>query len=803
MSNLWLDIRYSLRTMLRTPVFTITVILTLAIGIGANTAMFGILNTALIQPLPFEEPDRLVLGYTTRNGSTGFSAVSAPDYFDYRGQADAFASLAAVRFTGDMTVIGRGDPERVTETVISVDLLPTLGLAPRMGRNFTPGEARRLAGVVLVSHGYWLRRFGGDPGAVGQTLLINGAPNTVIGVMPAAFRLPDEVDVFFPMSNDLGEHLARRFHNWRLIGRLKPEVTLEQARGETAVISQRLEATYPVSNRNKALSLSPLRDYYVSDDRASLFALMGAVALVLLIACANVAGLLLARGAARRRELSVRAALGASRGRLVGQLLTESLVVALFSAAGGLLLAGWMQQLLLWVTPLDSLGVNGIETDATVLLFALGLSLLTALVFGAAPALRGARVSPAADLHSGVRATESRAGTRLRTLLAVGQIALSLVLLAEAGLLIRSLSNLQAAELGFQPDNLLTAAIQLPDSSYPEAADRARFHRAFLEKARAVPGVEGAGLINLLPIREPRNNTRVWPLGQEPPDQGDSTWGFTRTVMPGYFETMGIPLLAGRAIDERDQEATVKVAVVNERLARDLYPDTNPIGRKFVVDRVTGEPEALEIAGVVRDVRLLGLGTDDAPIYYAAYPQSTPSTMQLAVRTSGDPSFVVGPLRAALRKIDPDIPLAGIITMDQLIGQSLTDRRIVTGLLLVFSGAAVLLAALGLYGVLAFYVGRHVHEISVRMALGASVRGVLGMIVARGMKVVAAGLLIGIAASFAAVRLMGHLLYNVPTADPLTLAAAVSLFAAVGFLACLIPAHRAAQTDPALTLRSE
>jgi putative ABC transport system permease protein len=803
MSNLWLDIRYGVRSMFRTPVFTLTVILTLAIGIGANTAMFGILNTALFRPLPFPEPDRLVFGHTSWNGSGSFALVSAPDYWDYRDHTQAFSSLAAVGFSTEVTVTGRGDPERVVSAAMSVDMLPTLGVRPQPGRNFSAAEAKPDSRVVLISNGYWMRRLGGARDIIGQALVLNGNPQTVVGVTPAGFRLTDDVDVWFPMADDAGSHLARRFHNWFLVGRLKPGATLTEARSQVDVISKRLTEDYPESNENKALGLVTLHDYYVNDDRASLLALMGAVALVLLIACANVAGLLLARGATRRHEFGIRSALGASRGRLTGQLLTESMAIALISAGGGVLLAGWLQQVLLQVTPLDSLGVRGTQIDSTVLLFALGLSLATAVLFGMAPAFRGGQVNPAADLRPGARTTETRSGSRLRTVLAVGQISLSLVLLAGSGLLIRSMLNLQRTDLGFNPDNLLTAELQLPSSSYPESEERARFHRAFLKNVRALPGVQAASVINLLPVREPRNNTAVWAFGKELPEINGRNSAFIRMVMPGYFETMEIPLLAGRTIEERDQTDTTEVAVINEELAGVLYPDANPVGRKFVIDWPGNEPEVREIVGVVGNVRLQGLGGRNVPAFYAPYPQVATGTVQLAVRAGGDPNLLVGPLRAALKEMDQDIPLSGALTMKQFIGRSLTDRRIVTGLLLVFASIAVVLAALGLYGVLAFYVGRHVHEIGVRMALGASVREVLLMVVGRGMRVVGVGLGIGIVGSFAAVRLIGHLLYGVPAADPLTLAVAVGFFALVALLACLIPARRATQVDPALTLRSE
>jgi predicted permease len=792
--------------MARRPGFSLTVVLALGIGIGANTAMFGILNAALIRPLPFPEPDRLVFGYTIFDGGPGLGFVSAPDYFDCRDEADAFESLAALSwYETQSTISAVGSAERVNSGVVSFDLFPTLGVAPALGRGFGPEDARPGApAAAIVSHGLWQRRLGGSPEAVGSALNVNGQPHTVVGVMPAGFRIRNDTDLWTPMVDDPASHLPRRMHNWNMVGRLAPGVSLEQARAQVDAIGRRLQEAYPGSNRNKTLGLTSLHDALVRDDRDSLLALMAAVALVLLIACANVAGLLFARGCTRRRELAVRSALGGSGGRLARQLLTETAVLAVTAGLVGLLLASWLQAVLLRVTPLESLGGAEIGVDATVLLFALALSVVTALVSGLAPALRSGRARPAVDLHAGARTTDTRAGTRARAALITGQVALSLVLLVSAGLLIRSLDRLRAVDLGFRTERLLTAELELPPARYADGAQRARFATTLLERTRALPGVEAAGLISLLPVREPRNNSRVWAPHAPPREDAPPTLAFIRSVLPGYFEAMGIPLLTGRDIDEGDGEGTGEVIVVNASLVRSLFPDRDPLGHEIVVDYPGSDPAPARIVGVVGDVHIAGPRFPTAPVLYASFLQrQTDAEMQLAARTAGESEAAVGALRALVRELDPEVPLSEVASMDHFLGRWLSDHRIVTALVSVFAVLAVLLAALGLYGMLSFYVGQRTREIGVRMALGAAAREVVEMVVRRGMRLVLIGVALGLAGSWGAARLLGHLLHGVPPTDPITLGGSALIFLAVGLFACLVPAWRATRVDPALSLGAE
>jgi putative ABC transport system permease protein len=806
MTGFWQDVRVGLRTMVQRPGFTLAVVLALGIGIGANTAMFGILNAALIRPLPFPEPDRLVFGYTIFDGGTGLGFVSAPDYFDCRDEADAFESLAATSwYDTQSTVSGSGSAERVNSSVVSFDLFPTLGVSPVLGRGFGPEDAKPGApAVAVVSHGLWQRRLGGSPEAIGSALNVNGQPYTVVGVMPGGFRIRSDTDLWTPMVDDPASHLPRRMHNWNMVGRLRPGVTLEQARAQVDAIGRRLQQEYPGSNRNKGLGLTSLHDALVSSDRDSLIALMAAVALVLLIACANVAGLLLARGSTRRRELAVRAALGGSWGRLARQLLTETAVLAAAAGVAGLLLASWLQVILLRVTPLESLGVTEIGMDATVLVFALALSVTTALVSGLVPALRSGRAHPAVDLHAGARTTDTRAGTRARAALITGQVALSLVLLVCAGLLIRSLGRLHAVDLGFQTDRLVTAEIELPPARYTNTAQRASFATTLLERTRALPGVRHAGLITLLPLREARNNTGVWVPHAPPTEDAPPTSVFIRSVLPGYFEAMGVPLLSGRDIGEGDGEDTGEVIVVNASLVRSLFPDRDPLGHDVVIDYPGSDPATARIVGVVGDVRLAGPRFPAPPVLYASFLQrQTDAEMQLAVRTEGEPEVAVGPLRTLVRELDPEVPLTEVATMDHFLGRWLSDHRTVTALVSTFAVFAVLLAALGLYGMLSFYVGQRTREIGVRMALGAGARELLAMVVRRGMRLVLIGVALGVAGSWAAARLLGHLLHGVPPTDPATLGVSALVFLVVGLIACLLPAWRATRIDPALSLSAE
>lgn len=800
-----LDLRYALRMLLKSPGFAAAAVLTLAVGIGASTAMFSILNAVLLRPLPFAEPDRLVIGRATFPG-TRVNPVSAPDYRDYRDSSDVFQTpLAAIRgFPIQSAVTGGSEPERLASTSVSRDLFSTLGVQPLIGRTFTaeedqPGGAQ----AVLISYAYWQRRFGGSPQALGQALIIDGNSYTIVGIMPARFRFLLSVDLWFPMGADSVSRMARRFHNWILLGRLKPDASPEQAQSRMDAISQHLQAQYPDSNRNKGLSLVSLHSMLVERTRQTLLILMGAVGLVLLIACGNVAGLLVARGSARRREFAMRAALGASSRRILRQVLTESLLLAGAGALLGIGLAVLLQRLVVGVTPPAVFGGWDVKLDATVLGFAVLVSVLTALLFGIAPALRAGRGHTGGDLHAGTRATEAPGRIRLRGLLVAGQIALSLMLLVGSGLLLRTLAKLQGVELGFDPSNLMTTEIALAGPRYDDPARRVQFFTQLRDELRAAPDIRDAGSINLLPVREPRNNTSVWAAERYSGGRSSASTAYVRWVLPGYFEALKIPRLAGRTIQDSDRAITRPIAVINQSLARAQFGGANPLGRILLADLFGDQPVPLEVVGVVGDERMHGQAIDPRPAFYQPYFQVPARTMQVAIRARGTPAPAVEALRAAVRKLDANIALSEVISMEELIGRAAFNRRFVAGLLTGFAAVAVFLAALGLYGVLAFDVARRIQEIGVRMALGARASQVVGLFLRRGILLAGGGLVVGILASIAATRLLRNLLFQVPPNDGPTFVGAGLLFALIALLACLVPAWRAARVDPAVSLRVE
>jgi putative ABC transport system permease protein len=805
MSTVLQDIRYAIRTLVKEPGFTAVAILILAVGIGANVAMFSVTDAALLRTLPFPEADRLAMGRTTWSGRLARN-VSAPDYYDYRDQSEQLESLAAV-LSGSwagLTITGGEEPERVAGTLASVDLFTTLGVEPQLGRNFTAAEAELSAPwVVQISHGLWQRRFGGSPDVVGSTLVVDGLPVTIVGVMPAGFHLFYDVDVWIPMRDGGPATGVRRFHNWVLVGRLKPDVSLETAQAEIDVISAQLQEAYPESNENKGLNLTPLHSAIVENFRPSLIMLMAAIALVLLIACGNVAGLLLARGSSRGTELSIRAAMGASGGRLARQLLTESALIAVTAGTAGIVLAVWFQRLILQFISLDTLGVVEVGLPVPTLGFALALSVGTALVFGVAPAVSGSRANPAEQLKGGARTSAGSAATRLRSTLVVSQVALSVVLLIGSGLLMRSFAEIQAVDPGFATENVLAAGVNLPDGKYADVDSRVQFYDGLLEEIRAVPGVRSAGAISMLPIRDGYSNVGAWDP-QNPPDNTRRTrLAQHRRILPGYFEAIGIPLLAGRDVDRRDVADGERVLIINELMAQGLFGDEDPIGRPVAVDWGRDEPVLTRVIGVVGDVRMTRITSQPDWQMYYAYPQSAVTTMRLAIRTAGDPSLVTNAVRAILRARDPDIPLAGVGTMEQVIADSVSQTRVIMLTLTLFAWVAAFLAAIGLYSVLAYFVARRVHEIGIRVALGATRGRVVQLVLRRGLALVGIGLVVGIGGAIGVTRLIQEQLYGVAPTDLVTFAAVSVLFALVGVLACLMPGMRAARQDPVRALQAE
>ena len=802
-SNFRADVKGAWRLMLAHRAFSLVVVLTLAIGIGATTAMFGALEATMLRALPYADPDRLVMGRATFSGEVNPFA-SAYDYYDYREQSDAFESLAAyMGFAGKATVTGGESPERVDALFVSFDLFPTLGVGPAVGRGFT--EAEGVLGapdVAVVSHEYWQRRFGGAAAALGASLTVNGQPVTVVGVMPAGFRFMYDVDVWLPMRRDGQGAGARRWHNWIMVGRLKPGVTLAQAQEQVDVISARLEEQYPDSNRNKALQLDPLQSAIVEGQRPRLLTLMGAVGLLLLIACGNVAGLLIARGSARRTELAVRTALGASRGRMVAQLLTESLVLALAGGALGIALAYWLAGLLPAALGLGDLGIVRLGLGGPVLLFAVGLSLATGALFGVVPALQASSTRPARELATG-RSPEAAGSARVRSAVVAAQVAISVVLLVGAGLFIKSVARLLATDTGFAVDHLLTAEISLPPAQYGEQAGRIRFFEEVLDEVRALPGVRQAGMVSMLPLRNSGNNIYVWREGPKPAERDETNIAYTRVALPGYFEAIGIPLVLGRAIEHTDTADRPPVMVINQTMARGLFPDENPLGRRVAVDMGGEEPVVFEVVGVVGDALLNSISGSARQAMYHSYYQFPATTMRIAIRTEAVPESIAGSLRQLVWRRDPNLPVENLISMDALISEQVGPFRITATVVSLFSAVALLLAAIGLYGVLAFHVSQRRHEIGVRLALGAEPARVVRLVVGRGLWLVAAGLIVGVGGALAGGRLLDRLLYGVEATDLATYVTAAAVLVGVAVAACLVPAWRASRVDPSVALRVE
>ena len=798
------DLRFAARSLTKSSGFTALAVATLAIGIGASTAMFGTLEAVLIAPLPYEEPGRLVLARTTFGGRVN-STTSAPDYEDYRARSDAFDSLAVMfYFPVTMTLTGQQEAQRVKTQWVSFDLFRTLGVDPIAGRHFRADEERLEAPeVAIVSHALWQRLLGGRQTALGETLVLDGTAHTVVGVMPPGFRFYHDVDVW--LTYRLGSPYARgrQFHNFVPIGRLADGVMMAQAQGQVDAIAANLRAEYPETNENKGLLLVPLHEAMVSGASDSMVMLGVAVGLLLLIACANVANLLLAKGAPRGAELAVRAALGAGRARLVRQLLTESLVIAVLAGLVGAVLSVALQRVILDVVPVPALGIAEPGLSPLMLAFAVLAAVTTSLLFGTVPALSATPFELAGQLKGSARGGGSRGARRLRGALVVAQVALSVVLLIGAGLLVRSFFTLSAVDLGFDDERLLAAEVRLPAGEY-EGDRQEAFFVSLLERVAALPGVVGAGLVNQLPVRDPGNNIGVSDARIEAIEPGDAPLSYSRVVFPGYFETMGIRLLAGRDVGAGDTAGSPPVVVINETMASRLFAGESPLGQRI---RIGQSPDTHEVVGMVNDVLMDGPAYGADPAFYRPYAQSPQRTMRLAVRTAVEPTAVAPSLRAAIVDLDPDIPVQDqdLETMASIMARTpaVAQSRLAARSLGLFAVVALGLAGVGLYGVLAQYVSQRSREIGVRMALGARPVAVSRLILVHGLLLVGGGLLIGLAASLAGNRLLAQRLYGVSPSDPITHLGSAAFLLFVALVACMVPVWRAVRVDPLVTLRAE
>ena len=798
LSSILQDTRFGFRAVRSAPWLSLVTVVTLALGIGASVAMFGVLHGAFIRPLPFPDPDRLVVGRATvRDGLNPW--VAGADYYDYRNEADAFEDLAAILpFPLEMTFSGEGEAERISGNVVSPSLFPVLQFRPVLGRAFHPEEGLEGAeDVVVISHAFWQGRLGGDPGAVGTILPLDGSPFTVVGVLPQNFFFMIPADLWLPMRPDQYAAASRGSHNWYLVGRLKSGISLDQAQAGVDVISVRLQEAYPDTNQDKALLLTGLHRVLTEDYRTSVWILTCAVALVLLIACGNGAGILLARAPARRFELSVRTAMGAPRGRLIRQLLTESLALALFGGVLGTVLAVWFQKVMLEYLSMERLGLADAGLSLPILAAALGVSLLAGLLAGVYPALKSADTSLAEGLKTGNRG-RSDSGAGFRSGLVVAQVALSVILLAGSGLLVRSLSNLQALDPGFDARGLLTAEVQLPSGRYPDNSSQAGFFSTLHDELRGLPGVESAALTSHLPIGDFGNIYRAYAEGRE----DDPQRIFLRSVSPGYFGTLGTPVLSGRGVEEGDDAEAPNVVILSETAARRIFPDENPLGKVVALNLNPG-PRPMEVVGVVGDVRLSRLEEEPEAALYLPYPQGVRGTMRVALRARTPPLSLTGALKEILIRMDPEVPLSRVATLENLVADSMAERRIITLSLAILALLPLLLASVGLFAVLVYHVSRRRHEMGVRMALGAGATHVVGLVLRQGLWLVGAGLLLGLAGAWGGTRLLQGLLFGVEAVDPLTFIAVTGLVLAVSVVACAVPGWRAARSDPRRALQAE
>jgi putative ABC transport system permease protein len=807
----WQDIRFGFRTLLRSPPTSAVALLTLALGIGANTAIFSVVNGVLLEPLPYPDPDALVVVLESNPG-LGFPrfSVSPPNFDDWRHQNQVFESMAAIS-RGRFNLTGGDRPEAVPGEQVTPELFRVLGVQPVLGRGFLPEEGRPGGPrVAVLSHGLWQRRFGSDRAALHRQILIDGESFTVIGVMPPGFELRSQTQIWLPLPWDFTPD-SRGGHFLSVLARLKPGVSLEKARTEMKAIAARLEQQYPDSNHGWTTEVRRLHDALVEDVRPALVLLLAAVAFVLLIACANVANLLLARLAAREREIAVRTALGAGRARLVRQMLTESLVLFFVGGVLGLLLAAWATRVMMALYGEGLPRRQAIALDGRVLLFTLLLSLVTGLVFGLVPALSATSGGLFGALKEGGRAVAGGArGRLLRNLLVVGEVAVALVLLVGAGLLLRSFARLRAVDPGFHPQGVLTAEITLPDQKYEPAERQIAFTRELLDRLRAIPGVQSADTVFPLPLG---GNGFVLAFAvQGRPDtssQDSSLHANIRLVTPDFFRTLGIRLLQGRAFTSHDDPQSVPVIVVNKTMADRIWPGESPIGKRITFgDTQKPDVQWMEVVGVVADIHHRTLDQDPgSEVYWPQLQNPVGGQLSIVLKTAGEPTKLAGAVRAAVRAVDSDLPVDRVRPLESVVAEALAGSRFQTVLLGIFAGAALLLAAIGVYGVISYSVAQRTHEIGIRMALGARRPEVLGLVIRQGMALVLAGVGLGLALAVLLLAWLSERLakfiYGGSAFDPLPLIAVPLVLLAVALLANWLPARRATRVDPLVALRSE
>jgi putative ABC transport system permease protein len=806
METLIQDLRYGMRALLKSPGFTAVAVIALALGIGANTAIFSVVNTVLLRPLPFKDPDRLVVVIETKLPQFPEFTASPGNFIDWQKQNTVFEQIEAVRQLA-YNLSGAGEPERIRSARVTAGMFDMLGIKPAQGRGFLPEEDQvGHENVAVISHALWQRRFGGDLNVLNQTITLNAQSYTIIGVMPQGVEFPDRnTELWTPMAFTSQQSQQHGSHFISVTGRLKPGATLDQAQTEMSTIAGRLAEQYPNSNAGWDVKILPMQDYQVRDIKPALVVLLCAVALVLLIACANVANLLLARATAREKEMAIRAALGAGRFRIARQLLTESLLLAVIGGGAGLLLAVWGIDSLLALAPEGLPRVKDVSIDAGAMMFTLAISLLTGLVFGLAPVLQASHPNLNESLKEGGKGSSGGPRRqRIRNALVVVEVSMALVLLVGAGLMFRSFVRLQEVSPGFNPANALMVAISLPQGKYQQPAQQRAFFDQVIENVSALPGVMSVGATESLPM----SGDYVFGFeieGRPPAAPGEDISTNYYSVTPDYFRAMGIQLLRGRLFTDHDREGAQRVAIINETMAKRIFPDEDPIGKRIAL---TNESTAYrEIVGIVNDVKQYGLAEATPLQTYEPFAQKPFSSMLLVVRGANDPSSLGGAIRSQVFAVDKDQPVSRIVTLEELVAGSVARQRFAMVLFAIFAGVAMALAGVGLYGVMSYSVTQRTHEIGIRMALGAQPGDILRVVIRQGAALALIGIAIGLAGAFVLTKLVSSvlsgLLFGVSSTDALTFTVIPVALLGVALGASYAPARRAAKADPLVALRHE
>lgn len=807
MNSIIKDIRFALRGLLKHPGFTAIAVVTLALGIGGSTSIFTVVDAALLRGLPYKSPDRLYhVWENTPKKEFPKREFSYPDYQDYQ-QNNVFEGLAA--YTGGGAILsGYGDPESLNAPQASANFFSVLGVDPVLGRTFQAGEdSQGGPKVTILTYGLWQRRFGGDPKIIGKAITLNGESYSVIGVLPATFQFAlRSADLWMPYQPNQNQLTRRFLHGTNLIGRLKSDKSVSDAQSELSLIASRIEQQHNDSHAGTTARVVPLQEEVVGNVRPILLVLLAAVGFVLLIACANVASLLLTRSLSRQKEVAIRSALGASRWRVIRQLLTESMLLSLVGGAAGLLIAYWGVPALVAVLPQSQLNampfLKALSLNAGILTFSLALSLLTGLIFGLAPALQSSRLDLIEALKEGGRQTSIGAGHRVRSAMVVTEIALAVVLLVGAGLMMKSLLRLLQTNVGFKTENVLTMTVILPPSKYTQPEQQINFNDQLRERVQSLPGVSGAGTVNILPLNS-GNTTRFYVDGDPVPAPGQEIEANIRTVSDDYFKALGVPLLAGRTFDARDTQNGQSVVIIGKTVADRMFAGRDPVGRRLRYSSFQGNGDL--VVGVVGDVKITGLDEAIKPVLYFPFRQSASIFANLVARTGSDPNALAGAIRNEIRNLEPDAAILNVRTMDDMIAQTPASfmRRFPALLISIFAGVALLLASIGIYGVVSYSVSQQTHYIGVRMALGARPSDILRMVLKQGLVLALLGVGIGVLAALGLMRLLSTLLYQVSTNDVAIFTTVTGALFAVALLACYLPARRATKVDPLVALRYE